>query len=175
MLGGVCQWPRLFSLGLRDGARRSAIAKDLTRWRKERHQTWCRKPEDPGRGQQQLFRWVAIPHRLQECPQGRGSSSRLLSPVGLLRRGAAMAGGFAVTLARTWFVPAEIGAMKQKPSFFEPLLTSAVHFTGCRWPFLSLVARDGLGSWWRCGVLGDDPGLAFWEVGGGFMGLWVIG
>ena len=172
-------WPRLFSLGYVMAAQAiSGIAKDLNKMSaKSAIKTVVPEtPEDPGRGQQQLFRWVAILTGSKNALKGVGFflGGLLLTSIGFSAAVAAMAGGLLLTLLGTLVLPAEIGRMKQKPAFLSLFSTSAGINRLSLARFFLFGARD---VWFVVALpvfLGTTLGWAFWEVGG-FMGLWVIG
>jgi hypothetical protein len=172
-------WPRLFSLLYVMGAQAiSGIAKDLNKMSaKSAIRTVV--PETPGdqeKGEQQLFRWVAILTGSKNALKGVGFfvGGLLLASLGFAGSMAAMAGALLLALLGTLVLPGEIGRMKQKPGFAALFSTSAGINVLSLARFFLFGARD---VWFVVALpvfLEATLGWRFWEVGG-FLGLWVIG
>jgi len=180
-------WPRLFFAVLvmaaqADQRHRQRSQQDEAA--KSAIKTWCAEtPEDPGRGQQQLFTLV----RSSPAPEMPSRRRFLLgvccSPASLLfRRGGANGWRLAAHLARhPGCCPAEIGRMKARSRpFFEPLLHEAPASQVVAGPVsFSLVPRDVLfvvalpvflGTTWAGRFLGGGRlSWASWVIGYGIV------
>ncbi len=172
-------WPKLFSLLYVMVAQAiSGIAKDLNKMSaKSAIKTVVPEtPADPGKGEQQLFRWVAILTGSKNALKGVGFflGGVLLTSLGFSASVAAMAGGLFLALLGTLVLPAAIGRMKQKPGFAALFSKSAGINILSLARFFLFGARD---VWFVVALpvfLEATLGWRFWEVGT-FMGLWVIG
>ena len=172
-------WPKWWSVAYVMVAQAiSGIAKDLNKMSaKSAIKTVVQEtPNNQAKGQQQLFRWVAILTGSKNALKGVGFflGGVLLTTIGFNNAVGAMAAGLFISFLLTLVLPAEIGRMKQKPGF------SAMFSKSRKINLLSLArfflfgARD---VWFVVALpvfLQAALGWRFWEVGG-FMGLWVIG
>ncbi len=171
-------WPKWWSVAYVMVAQAiSGIAKDLNKMSaKSAIKTVVKDaPEDQGRGQQQLFRWVAILTGSKNALKGVGFflGGLLLTTVGFNRSVAAMAAGLFAAFLCTLVLPREMGRMKQKPGFTALFSKSRGINVLSLARFFLFGARD---VWFVVALpvfLQAALGWRFWEVGG-FMGLWVI-
>jgi len=172
-------WPKLTSVVYVMAAQAlSGIAKDLNKMSaKSAIKTVV--PQTPGeeqRGEQQLFRWVAILTGSKNALKGVGFflGGVLLASLGFAGSVATMAAGLFVALLGTLVLPGEIGRMKQKPGFASIFSKSEGINVLSLARFFLFGARD---VWFVVALpvfLEASLGWRFWEVGG-FLGLWVIG
>jgi len=133
-------------------------------------------PDDLARGEQQLFRWVAILTGAKNGLKGLGFfvGGLLLYAVGFNKAVILMAGGLALVFLVTLLLPRDIGKMKSKPAFKALFSKSEGINVLSLARFFLFGARD---VWFVVALpvfLQATLGWRFWEVGG-FMGLWVIG
>ena len=172
-------WPRLWSVAYVMACQAiSGIAKDLNKMSaKGAIKTVVGDtPGDHGRGQQQLFRWVAILTGSKNALKGVGFflGGILLTALGYSRALGVMACGLSLAFALTLLLPAGIGRMKQKPPFRALLAKSTGINVLSAARLLLFGARD---VWFVVALpvfLESALGWRFWEVGS-FMGLWLIG
>ena len=172
-------WPRLWSVVYVMAAQAiSGIAKDLNKMSAKSaiKTVVAETPDDPNRGQQQLFRWVAMLTGSKNALKGVGFflGGVLLTAVGFNTAVGLMACGLALAFGLTLVLPSDIGRMKQKPAFSALFSKSnGINvLSGAR--FFLFGARD---VWFVVALpvfLEATLGWRFWEVGS-FMGLWVIG
>jgi hypothetical protein len=172
-------WPRAWSVAYVMAAQAiSGIAKDLNKMSaKSAIKTVVpATPDDRGRGEAQLFRWVAILTGSKNALKGVGFflGGVLLAAFGFQRAVAWMAAGLALAFLLTLVLPAEIGRMKRKPAFTALFSKNkGINVLSLARLFL-FGARD---VWFVVALpvfLEATLGWRFWEVGG-FLGLWVIG
>jgi len=172
-------WPKWWSVAYVMAAQAlSGIAKDLNKMSaKSAIRTVVPDtPDDAARGQQQLFRWVAILTGSKNALKGVGFflGGLLLTTIGFNNAVAAMAAGLLLAFAGTLGLPADMGRMKQKPAFSSLFAKSRAINLLALARFFLFGARD---VWFVVALpvfLETALGWRFWEVGG-FMGLWVIG
>ncbi|MEY3928810.1 MAG: hypothetical protein RLZZ516_520 [Cyanobacteriota bacterium] len=172
-------WPKWWSVAYVMAAQAlSGIAKDLNKMSaKSAIRTVVPDtPDDAARGQQQLFRWVAILTGSKNALKGVGFflGGLLLTTIGFNNAVAAMAAGLLLAFAGTLGLPADLGRMKQKPAFSALFAKSRAINLLALARFFLFGARD---VWFVVALpvfLETALGWRFWEVGG-FMGLWVIG
>jgi hypothetical protein len=175
----AASWPKAFSVLYVMGAQAiSGIAKDLNKMSaKSAIRTVVPEtPGDGGRGEGQLFRWVALLTGSKNALKGVGFflGGVLLSAVGFNASVGAMAAGLGLAFLLTLQLPGEIGRMKAKPplkSLFSP--SAGINVLSLARCFL-FAARD---VWFVVALpvfLEAALGWRFWEAGG-FLGLWVIG
>ena len=172
-------WPKWWSVAYVMVAQAlSGIAKDLNKMSaKSAIKTVVDEtPEDHNQGESQLFRWVAILTGSKNALKGVGFflGGLLLTTIGFNAAVGAMAAGLFLAFLLTLVLPAEIGRMKQKPSFTALFSKSKGINTLSLARFFLFGARD---VWFVVSLpvfLQAALGWRFWEVGG-FMGLWVIG
>ena len=172
-------WPKWWSVAWVMAAQAlSGIAKDLNKMSaKSAIKTVVpASPEDQHKGEQQLFRWVAILTGSKNALKGVGFflGGVLLTSLGFNMAVAVMATGLLVAFCSTLMLPADMGRMKTKPAF-------AALFSKSRGINVLSVARFFLFGardvWFVVALpvfLETALGWRFWEVGA-FMGLWVIG
>ena len=115
-------WPKWWSVAYVMLAQAlSGIAKDLNKMSaKSAIKTVVPEtPDDHTRGQQQLFRWVAILTGSKNALKGVGFflGGVLLTTIGFNAAVAVMAAGLLVAFCGTLVLPAGMGRMKQKPAF----------------------------------------------------------
>jgi hypothetical protein len=175
----VDSWPKWWSVGYVMVAQAlSGIAKDLNKMSaKSAIKTVVPEtPDDHSKGEQQLFRWVAILTGSKNALKGVGFflGGVLLTSLGFNVAVAVMAAGLLIAFGATLVLPADMGRMKSKPAF-------AALFSKSRGINLLSLARFFLFGardvWFVVALpvfLEATLGWRFWEVGG-FMGLWVIG
>jgi hypothetical protein len=172
-------WPKWWSVAYVMVAQAiSGIAKDLNKMSaKSAIKTVVPEtPDDHAKGEQQLFRWVAILTGSKNALKGVGFflGGLLLTTIGFNPAVGAMAAGLSVAFLCTLVLPADIGRMKQKPGFSALFSKSrGINVLSLARYFL-FGARD---VWFVVALpvfLQTALGWRFWEVGG-FMGLWVIG
>jgi predicted MFS family arabinose efflux permease len=164
-------WPRLFSLLYVMGAQAiSGIAKDLNKMSaKSAIKTVVSEtPHDHNKGEQQLFRWVALLTGSKNALKGVGFflGGVLLTTLGFSASVAAMAGGLCLALLGTLVLPGDIGRMKRKPGFSALFSKSAGINTLSLARFFLFGARD---VWFVVALpvfLEASLGWRFWEVGG---------
>ncbi len=172
-------WPRWLSVVYVMVAQAiSGIAKDLNKMSaKSAIRTVVPEtPEDQERGDNQLFRWVALLTGSKNALKGVGFflGGVLLTGIGFNRAVAVMAAGLFVAFLLTLVLPADLGRMKQKPAFTALFSKSRGINVLSLARFFLFGARD---VWFVVALpvfLQTTLGWRFWEVGG-FMGLWVIG
>jgi hypothetical protein len=172
-------WPRLWSVVYVMAAQAiSGIAKDLNKMSAKSaiKTVVAETPDDQNRGQQQLFRWVALLTGSKNALKGVGFflGGVLLTAVGFNTAVGLMACGLALAFGLTLVLPSDIGRMKQKPGFSALFSKSeGINVLSAARLFL-FGARD---VWFVVALpvfLESALGWRFWEVGS-FMGLWVIG
>ncbi len=172
-------WPKWWSVAYVMVAQAiSGIAKDLNKMSaKSAIKTVVPDtPDDQSRGEQQLFRWVAILTGSKNALKGVGFflGGLLLTSIGFNAAVGAMAAGLFLAFLLTLVLPADIGRMKEKPKFTALLSKSRGINVLSLARFFLFGARD---VWFVVALpvfLQAALGWRFWEVGG-FMGLWVIG
>ncbi|MCT0249239.1 organoarsenical effux MFS transporter ArsJ [Synechococcus sp. CS-205] len=172
-------WTKLFSVAYVMVAQAiSGIAKDLNKMSAKSaiRSVVPETPEDLDRGDQQLFRWVAILTGSKNALKGVGFflGGVLLTLIGFNASVAVMAACLGLALLGTLVLPADLGRMKQKPAFTALLSKSRGVNVLSLARFFLFGARD---VWFVVALpvfLQAALGWRFWEVGG-FMGLWVIG
>jgi len=133
-------------------------------------------PDDHNKGEQQLFRWVAILTGSKNALKGVGFflGGVLLTTIGFNAALAVMAAGLLLVFCGTLVLPADMGRMKQKPAFsalfsrsrgINVLSLARLFLFGARdvWFVVALPVFLEAALAWR-----------FWEVGA-FLGLWLIG
>ncbi|MCS5705787.1 organoarsenical effux MFS transporter ArsJ [Synechococcus sp. FGCU-3] len=172
-------WPKWWSVAYVMVAQAiSGIAKDLNKMSaKSAIKTVVPEtPDDQSRGEAQLFKWVAILTGSKNALKGVGFflGGLLLTSIGFNAAVRAMAAGLFAAFLLTLVLPAEIGRMKQKPSFSALFSKSEGVNVLSLARFFLFGARD---VWFVVALpvfLQAALGWRYWEVGG-FMGLWVIG
>jgi hypothetical protein len=172
-------WPKWWSVAYVMVAQAiSGIAKDLNKMSaKSAIKTVVPEtPEDHSQGESQLFQWVAILTGSKNALKGVGFflGGLLLTTIGFNAAVGAMAAGLFLAFLLTLVLPAEIGRMKQKPTFTALFSKSRGINVLSLARFFLFGARD---VWFVVALpvfLQTALGWRFWEVGG-FMGLWVIG
>jgi hypothetical protein len=172
-------WPKWWSVAYVMVAQAlSGIAKDLNKMSaKSAIKTVVPEtPDDHSQGETQLFQWVAILTGSKNALKGVGFflGGLLLTTIGFNAAVGAMAAGLFLAFLLTLVLPAEIGRMKQKPSFSALFSKSRGINILSLARFFLFGARD---VWFVVALpvfLQQALGWRFWEVGG-FMGLWVIG
>ncbi|MEA5391414.1 organoarsenical effux MFS transporter ArsJ [Cyanobium gracile UHCC 0139] len=172
-------WPKALSVGWVMVAQAiSGIAKDLEKMSAKSaiRVVVPETPEDQARGEQQLFRWVAILTGAKNGLKGLGFfvGGLLLYAVGFNRAVIVMAAWLALAFLVTLLLPRDIGRMKSKPAFKALFSKSEGINVLSLARFFLFGARD---VWFVVALpvfLQTTLGWRFWEVGG-FMGLWVIG
>lgn len=172
-------WPKWWSVAYVMVAQAiSGIAKDLNKMSaKSAIKTVVPEtPDDQSRGEAQLFQWVAILTGSKNALKGVGFflGGLLLTSIGFNAAVGAMAAGLFAAFLLTLVLPAEIGRMKQKPSFSALFSKSEGVNVLSLARFFLFGARD---VWFVVALpvfLQAALGWRYWEVGG-FMGLWVIG
>ncbi|MGC5197610.1 MFS transporter [Aphanothece microscopica] len=163
-------WPKWWSVAYVMVAQAiSGIAKDLNKMSaKSAIKTVVPEtPEDHGKGEGQLFQWVAILTGSKNALKGVGFflGGLLLTTIGFNAAVGAMAAGLFLAFLLTLVLPAEIGRMKlsqASPRCFPNPQAS----TSCRWPASSCSAPVMSGSWWPCRCFCSRP----WA---GASGRWV--
>ena len=172
-------WPRALSVGWVMVAQAiSGIAKDLEKMSAKSaiRVVVPETPEDQAKGEQQLFRWVAILTGAKNGLKGLGFfvGGLLLYAVGFNKAVIVMAVWLALAFLLTLLLPRDIGRMKSKPAFKALFSKSEGINVLSMARFFLFGARD---VWFVVALpvfLQATLGWRFWEVGG-FMGLWVIG
>jgi hypothetical protein len=172
-------WPRALSVGWVMVAQAiSGIAKDLEKMSAKSaiRVVVPETPDDQARGEQQLFRWVAILTGAKNGLKGLGFfvGGLLLYAVGFNRAVIVMAAWLALAFLVTLLLPRDIGRMKTKLAFKALFSKSEGLNVLSLARFFLFGARD---VWFVVALpvfLQTTLGWRFWEVGG-FMGLWVIG
>jgi MFS family permease len=172
-------WPRALSVGWVMVAQAiSGIAKDLEKMSAKSaiRVVVPETPDDQAKGEQQLFRWVAILTGAKNGLKGLGFfvGGLLLYAVGFNRAVLVMAAWLALAFLVTLLLPRDIGRMKTKPAFKALFSKSEGINVLSLARFFLFGARD---VWFVVALpvfLQQALGWRFWEVGG-FMGLWVIG
>jgi hypothetical protein len=172
-------WPKALSVAWVMVAQAiSGIAKDLEKMSAKSaiRVVVPETPDDLARGEQQLFRWVAILTGAKNGLKGLGFfvGGLLLYAVGFNKAVIVMAGGLALAFLVTLLLPRDIGKMKTKPAFKALFSKSEGINVLSLARFFLFGARD---VWFVVALpvfLQTTLGWRFWEVGG-FMGLWVIG
>ncbi|MFM7648408.1 MAG: organoarsenical effux MFS transporter ArsJ [Cyanobium sp.] len=133
-------------------------------------------PDDQAKGEQQLFRWVAILTGAKNGLKGLGFfvGGLLLYAVGFNKAVIVMAVWLALAFLLTLLLPRDIGRMKSKPAFKALFSKSEGINVLSIARFFLFGARD---VWFVVALpvfLQQALGWRFWEVGGA-LGLWVIG
>lgn len=172
-------WPKWWSVAYVMAAQAiSGIAKDLNKMSaKSAIKTVVPEtPQNQQQGEQQLFRWVAILTGSKNALKGVGFflGGVLLATIGFNAAVAVMAAALLLAFLGTLVLPADMGRMKQKPSFSALFAKSRGINVLSLARFFLFGARD---VWFVVALpvfLEASLGWRFWEVGG-FMGLWVIG
>jgi MFS family permease len=172
-------WPRALSVAWVMVAQAiSGIAKDLEKMSAKSaiRVVVPETPEDQAKGEQQLFRWVAILTGAKNGLKGLGFfvGGLLLYAVGFNKAVIVMAVWLALAFLLTLLLPRDIGRMKSKPAFKALFSKSEGINVLSMARFFLFGARD---VWFVVALpvfLQATLGWRFWEVGG-FMGLWVIG
>ena len=172
-------WPRWLSVAYVMAAQAiSGIAKDLNKMSaKSAIKTVVpATPGDPGRGENQLFQWVAILTGSKNALKGVGFflGGLLLTTIGFNAAVGAMAAGLFLSFLITLVLPGEIGRMKQKPALTALWSQSQGINVLSLARFFLFGARD---VWFVVALpvfLQTALGWQYWQVGG-FLGLWVIG
>ena len=172
-------WPKALSVAWVMVAQAiSGIAKDLEKMSAKSaiRVVVPETPEDQARGEQQLFRWVAILTGAKNGLKGLGFfvGGLLLYAVGFNKAVIVMAAWLALAFLVTLLLPRDIGRMKSKPAFKALFSKSDGINVLSLARFFLFGARD---VWFVVALpvfLQTTLGWRFWEVGG-FMGLWVIG
>ena len=172
-------WPKALSVAWVMVAQAiSGIAKDLEKMSAKSaiRVVVPETPEDQARGEQQLFRWVAILTGAKNGLKGLGFfvGGLLLYAVGFNKAVIVMAAWLALAFLVTLLLPRDIGRMKSKPAFKALFSKSEGINVLSLARFFLFGARD---VWFVVALpvfLQSSLGWRFWEVGG-FMGLWVIG
>jgi len=172
-------WPRWLSVAYVMAAQAiSGIAKDLNKMSaKSAIKTVVPAiPGDPGRGENQLFQWVAILTGSKNALKGVGFflGGLLLTTIGFNAAVGAMAAGLFLSFLITLVLPGEIGRMKQKPAITALWSQSQGINVLSLARFFLFGARD---VWFVVALpvfLQKALGWQYWQVGG-FLGLWVIG
>jgi MFS family permease len=172
-------WPKALSVAWVMVAQAiSGIAKDLEKMSAKSaiRVVVPETPEDQAKGEQQLFRWVAILTGAKNALKGLGFfvGGLLLYAVGFNKAVIVMAVWLALAFLLTLLLPRDIGRMKSKPAFKALFSKSEGINVLSLARFFLFGARD---VWFVVALpvfLQATLGWRFWEVGG-FMGLWVIG
>ena len=172
-------WPKWWSVAYVMVAQAiSGIAKDLNKMSAKSaiKTVVAETPDDHSKGENQLFKWVAILTGSKNALKGVGFflGGVLLTGIGFNAAVGAMAAGLFLAFLLTLVLPAEIGRMKQKPAFSALFSKSQGINVLSLARFFLFGARD---VWFVVALpvfLQAALGWKFWEVGG-FMGLWVIG
>jgi MFS family permease len=172
-------WPKALSVAWVMAAQAiSGIAKDLEKMSAKSaiRVVVPETPEDQAKGEQQLFRWVAILTGAKNGLKGLGFfvGGLLLYAVGFNNAVLVMAAWLALAFLVTLLLPRDIGRMKTKPAFKALFSKSEGINVLSLARFFLFGARD---VWFVVALpvfLQQALGWRFWEVGG-FMGLWVIG
>jgi len=172
-------WPRWLSVAYVMVAQAiSGIAKDLNKMSaKSAIKTVVpATPGDPGRGENQLFQWVAILTGSKNALKGVGFflGGLLLTTIGFNAAVGAMAAGLFLSFLMTLVLPGEIGRMKQKPAITALWSQSQGINVLSLARFFLFGARD---VWFVVALpvfLQQALGWQYWQVGG-FLGLWMIG
>jgi hypothetical protein len=172
-------WPKWWSVAYVMVAQAiSGIAKDLNKMSAKSaiKTVVAETPDDHSKGENQLFKWVAILTGSKNALKGVGFflGGVLLTGIGFNAAVGAMAAGLFLAFLLTLVLPAEIGLMKQKPAFSALFSKSQGINVLSLARFFLFGARD---VWFVVALpvfLQAALGWKFWEVGG-FMGLWVIG
>jgi MFS family permease len=172
-------WPKALSVVWVMAAQAiSGIAKDLEKMSAKSaiRVVVPETPEDQAKGEQQLFRWVAILTGAKNGLKGLGFfvGGLLLYAVGFNNAVLVMAAWLALAFLVTLLLPRDIGRMKTKPAFKALFSKSEGINVLSLARFFLFGARD---VWFVVALpvfLQQALGWRFWEVGG-FMGLWVIG
>ncbi len=172
-------WPRALSVAWVMVAQAiSGIAKDLEKMSAKSaiRVVVPETPDDQAKGEQQLFRWVAILTGAKNGLKGLGFfvGGLLLYAVGFNKAVIVMAVWLALAFLLTLLLPRDIGRMKSKPAFKALFSKSEGINVLSLARFFLFGARD---VWFVVALpvfLQASLGWRFWEVGG-FMGLWVIG
>ena len=172
-------WPRWWSVAYVMVAQAfSGIAKDLNKMSaKSAIKTVVPEtPDNHQKGEQQLFRWVAILTGSKNALKGVGFflGGVLLTTLGFRLAVALMAAGLSIAFCATLVLPADMGRMRSKPAFTALFSKSRGINVLSLARFFLFGARD---VWFVVALpvfLEAALGWRFWEVGG-FMGLWVVG
>ncbi|QVL53886.1 MAG: organoarsenical effux MFS transporter ArsJ [Cyanobium sp. M30B3] len=172
-------WPKALSVAWVMVAQAiSGIAKDLEKMSAKSaiRVVVPETPDDQAKGEQQLFRWVAILTGAKNGLKGLGFfvGGLLLYAVGFNKAVIVMAVWLALAFLLTLLLPRDIGRMKSKPAFKALFSKSEGINVLSMARFFLFGARD---VWFVVALpvfLQSTLGWRFWEVGG-FMGLWVIG
>jgi hypothetical protein len=172
-------WPKAWSVAYVMVAQAiSGIAKDLNKMSaKSAIKTVVPEtPDNQERGQQQLFRWVAILTGSKNALKGVGFflGGLLLTTIGFNAAVAVLAAALLLAFSVTLVLPADLGRMKRKPAFRALFSKSRGINLLSLARFFLFGARD---VWFVVALpvfLEAALGWTFWQVGG-FMGLWVMG
>ncbi|MFM9104335.1 MAG: organoarsenical effux MFS transporter ArsJ, partial [Cyanobium sp.] len=172
-------WPRALSVAWVMVAQAiSGIAKDLEKMSAKSaiRVVVPETPDDHSRGDQQLFRWVAILTGAKNALKGLGffEGGLLLYAVGFNKAVIVMEVWLALAFLLTLLLPRDIGRMKSKPAFKALFSKSEGINVLSMARFFLFGARD---VWFVVALpvfLQATLGWRFWEVGGA-LGLWVIG
>ncbi|MCP9885005.1 organoarsenical effux MFS transporter ArsJ [Synechococcus sp. ATX 2A4] len=172
-------WPRWWSVAYVMVAQAiSGIAKDLNKMSaKSAIKTVVPEtPDDHARGENQLFKWVAILTGSKNALKGVGFflGGVLLTTIGFSAAVGTMAAGLFLAFLMTLVLPGEIGRMKESPAITAMFSKSKGINVLSTARFFLFGARD---VWFVVALpvfLQSVLGWKYWEAGG-FMGLWVIG
>ena len=172
-------WPKGWSVAYVMVAQAiSGIAKDLNKMSaKSAIKTVVPEtPDNQERGEQQLFRWVAILTGSKNALKGVGFflGGVLLTTIGFNAAVAVLAAALLLAFSGTLVLPADMGRMKRKPAFRALFSKSRGINLLSLARFFLFGARD---VWFVVALpvfLEAALGWTFWQVGG-FMGLWVMG
>jgi hypothetical protein len=172
-------WPKAWSVAYVMVAQAiSGIAKDLNKMSaKSAIKTVVPEtPDNQERGEQQLFRWVAILTGSKNALKGVGFflGGLLLTTIGFNAAVAVLAAALLLAFSVTLVLPADLGRMKRKPGFRALFSKSRGINLLSLARFFLFGARD---VWFVVALpvfLEAALGWTFWQVGG-FMGLWVMG
>ena len=172
-------WPKLISVIYVMAAQAiSGIAKDLNKMSaKSAIKTVVLiNPKDADKGEQKLFKWVAILTGSKNALKGVGFflGGILLASLGFAGSVAALAAGLFIALLGTLGLPGEIGKMKQKPGFSALFSKSKGINIISLARFFLFGARD---VWFVVALPVFLEGVLKWQFRevGAFLGLWVIG
>jgi MFS family permease len=172
-------WPKVWSVAYVMVAQAiSGIAKDLNKMSaKSAIKTVVPEtPDNQERGEQQLFRWVAILTGSKNALKGVGFflGGVLLTTIGFNAAVAVLAVVLLLAFSGTLVLPVAMGRMKRKPAFRSLFSKSRGINLLSLARFFLFGARD---VWFVVALpvfLEAALGWTFWQVGS-FMGLWVMG
>ena len=172
-------WPKAWSVAYVMVAQAiSGIAKDLNKMSAKSaiKTVVAETPDNLERGEQQLFRWVAILTGSKNALKGVGFflGGLLLTTIGFNAAVAVLAAALLLAFSVTLVLPADLGRMKRKPGFRALFSKSRGINLLSLARFFLFGARD---VWFVVALpvfLEAALGWTFWQVGG-FMGLWVMG